>query len=212
MIANQGRSVRRASAIGAALALAAVLVSPRLAVADAIVGQAAPAFTLTDTNGEQHSLADLKGKYVVLEWINHDCPFVKKHYGSGNMQKLQKKYTEKGVVWLSINSSAPGKQGNFPPEKANELTKEKNASPTAVLLDPDGTVGKEYGAKTTPHMYVIDPQGMLIYAGGIDDKPSTEASDIPTARNHVDQALTEALAGKPITVASSTPYGCSVKY
>lgn len=201
----------RATALAALLALSA-LALPRGASADAVVGQPAPAFTLTGTDGKPHSLADYKGKYVVLEWINHDCPFVKKHYGSGNMQKLQKKYTEQGVVWLSINSSAPGKQGNYPPEQANALTAEKKALPTALLLDPDGTVGKEYGAKTTPHMYVIDPEGELVYAGGIDDKPSTDAADIAAARNHVDQALAEALAGKPITVASSTPYGCSVKY
>jgi len=204
-------SFPRVTALAAVLALSA-LALPRGASADAVVGQPAPAFTLTGTDGKPHSLADYKGKYVVLEWINHDCPFVKKHYGSGNMQKLQKKYTEQGVVWLSVNSSAPGKQGNYPPEQANALTAEKKASPTALLLDPDGKVGKEYGAKTTPHMYVINPEGELVYAGGIDDKPSTDAADIAAARNHVDQALSEALAGKPITVASSTPYGCSVKY
>jgi peroxiredoxin len=211
---ESNRSLTRiTAALGATLAVvAALLAQPRIASADALVGQPAPAFTLTGTDGKTYSLADFEGKYVVLEWINHDCPFVKKHYGSGNMQKLQKKYTEQGVVWLSVNSSAPGKQGNYPPEKANELTAEKGAAPTALLLDPDGTVGKAYGAKTTPHMYVIDPKGVLVYAGGIDDKPSTDQADIATARNHVDQALTEALAGKPITVASSTPYGCSVKY
>ena len=202
----------RTAALVATLALAAAVALPRGAFADAVVGQPAPAFTLTGTDGKPHALADYQGKYVVLEWINHDCPFVKKHYGSGNMQKLQKKYTEQGVVWLSVNSSAPGKQGNYPPEQANALTKEKNAAPTALLLDPDGTVGKAYGAKTTPHMYVIDPKGTLVYAGGIDDKPSTDPADIAAARNHVDQALGEALAGKPVTVASSTPYGCSVKY
>jgi len=196
----------------ATLALVASIAFARDAAADAIVGQPAPAFTLTGTDGKQHALADYQGKYVVLEWINHDCPFVKKHYGSGNMQKLQKKWTEQGVVWLSVNSSAPGKQGNYPPEKANALTQEKSAMPTALLLDPDGTVGKAYGAKTTPHMYVIDPQGKLVYAGGIDDKPSTEAADIPSSRNHVDHALTEALAGQPVSVATTTPYGCAVKY
>lgn len=208
---NKHGSFPRAAALAALVALSA-LALPRGASADAVVGQPAPAFTLTGTDGKPHALADYAGKYVVLEWINHDCPFVKKHYGSGNMQKLQKKYTEQGVVWLSINSSAPGKQGNYPPEQANALTAEKKAAPTALLLDPEGTVGKAYGAKTTPHMYVIDPEGKLVYAGGIDDKPSTDAADIAGARNHVDQALSQALAGQPITVASSTPYGCSVKY
>lgn len=190
----------------------ALLAAPRRAAADAIVGQPAPAFTLTGTDGQPHTLAEYAGKFVVLEWFNHDCPFVRKHYGSGNMQKLQKKWTGQGVVWLSINSSAPGKQGNYPPEEANALTKEKGASPTAVLLDPDGTVGRAYGAKTTPHLFIVDPKGVVIYAGGIDDKPSTDPADVATARNHVDHALTEALAGKPVTVATSTPYGCSVKY
>lgn len=191
---------------------AVVLAAPRAATADAVVGQPAPAFTLTGTDGRPHSLAEYAGKYVVLEWLNHDCPFVRKHYGGGNMQKLQKKWTGQDVVWLSINSSAPGKQGNYPPEEANELTKDKGAAPTAVLLDPDGAVGRAYGAKTTPHMFVIDPKGVLLYAGGIDDKPSTDPADVGQARNHVDHALTEAVAGRPVTVATSTPYGCSVKY
>jgi peroxiredoxin len=203
---------RRRLALGIALALGCAVALPGRAAAEAIVGQPAPAFTLTDTTGAQRSLSDYQGKLVVLEWLNHDCPFVRKHYGSGNMQKLQKRYTDQGVVWLSINSSAPGKQGNYPPDKANELTQEKHASPTAVLLDPDGTVGKAYGAKTTPHMFVIDQKGTLVYAGGIDDKPSTDPADVATARNHVDVALTETMAGKPVSVATSTPYGCSVKY
>jgi peroxiredoxin len=202
----------RSTLAASALVALAVLALPGRAAANAAVGQPAPAFTLTDTNGQQRSLADYSGKYVVLEWVNHDCPFVKKHYGSGNMQRLQAKYVGEGVVWLSINSSAPGKQGNYPPAKWNELTTAAKASPTAVLLDPDGTVGRAYGAKTTPHMYVIDPQGTLVYAGGIDDKPSTDPDDVAGARNYVDAALSEALAGKPIAVASSTPYGCSVKY
>jgi len=203
--------VPRAAFAAAALAVA-VLAAPAGAVASAVVGEPAPAFTLTDTNGKQHSLSEYQGRFVVLEWINHDCPFVKKHYGSGNMQKLQKKWVDEGVVWLSINSSAPGKQGNYPPDEANQLTAQKNAAPTAVLLDPDGTVGQAYGAKTTPHMFVIDPKGTVVYAGGIDDKPSTDPGDIAGARNHVDHALSEATSGKPVTMASSTPYGCSVKY
>jgi peroxiredoxin len=194
-----------------AIALA-VLVLPGHAGAAAVVGQPAPAFSLTDTNGKPESLADFQGKYVVLEWVNHDCPFVKKHYGSGNMQRLQKKYVDEGVVWLSINSSAPGKQGNYAPVKWNEMSAAAKAVPTAVLLDPEGTVGHAYGAKTTPHMYVIDPKGTLVYAGAIDDKPSTDPDDIAGARNYVEEALGEAMAGKSITTASSTPYGCSVKY
>jgi peroxiredoxin len=209
---NEISRAMRAAVVAVGFAACAALALPALASAAAVVGQPAPGFTLTGSDGKQHSLADYAGKYVVLEWINHDCPFVKKHYGSGNMQKLQKKYVAEGVVWLSINSSAPGKQGNYPPDKTNQLTAEKSAVPTAVLLDPDGTVGRAYGAKTTPHMYVIDPKGTLLYAGGIDDRPSTDPGDIAGARNHVDQALAEAMAGKPVAVASSTPYGCSVKY
>ena len=196
----------------AALAVAAAVTAPMTARAAAMVGQPAPAFTLVDSNGAQHSLSDLKGKVVVLEWVNFECPFVGKHYGSGNMQKLQKAYTGKGVVWLSVNSSADGKQGYFAPDKINALMKEKGAAPSAYLIDTDGAVGRAYGAKTTPHMYVIDAKGSVIYAGGIDDTPSTDQADIATAKNFVRAALDEALAGKPVTTASSTPYGCSVKY
>lgn len=184
---------------------ATALAAPKL-------GEKAPDFTLTDTNGKPHQLSKLTGKTVVLEWLNHECPFVKKHYDSNNMQKLQKEYTGKGVVWFSVNSGAAGKQGAFTPEKSNQVTKEKNASPTAVLLDGDGKVGKAYGAKTTPHMYIVDPKGLLVYAGGIDDKPTTEVSDVPAAKNFVAQALNEVLAGKPVSQAATTPYGCSVKY
>ena len=202
----------RARELAAPLALACAFIHPATAKAAAVVGQAAPAFTLPDTHGGRHSLSDLKGKMVVLEWVNFECPFVGKHYGSGNMQKLQKAYTGKGVVWLSINSSAEGKQGYFAPEKIDALLKEKGAAPTAYLIDTDGAVGREYGAKTTPHMYVIDPGGRVIYTGGIDDTPSTDQADVATAKNFVSAALDEALAGKPVTTASSTPYGCSVKY
>jgi peroxiredoxin len=199
-------------ALAATLSLLALVAAPAWAGGTAKVGEAAPGFTLTDSNGNEHSLASFKGKFVVLEWINHDCPFVKKHYDSGNMQKLQKTYTDQGVVWLSVNSSAPGKQGNFPPEKINALTTQKKAAPTAYLLDPEGTVGRAYGAKTTPHMYLIDREGTLIYAGGIDDTKSTDVADVATATPFVKNALDEALSGKPVTVATSTPYGCSVKY
>jgi peroxiredoxin len=176
------------------------------------IGKAAPGFRLTDTTGKTHSLDQYRGKWVVLEWLNHECPYVRKHYGGGAMQALQKKYTAQGVVWLSIVSSAPGKQGHFSNEDANELTKEKSASPNAVLIDAPGTVGRAYDARTTPHMFVINPQGNIVYMGGIDDKNSTRTSDLKTARPHVDLALQEAMAGKPVSVATSQPYGCSVKY
>ncbi len=198
-----------------ALALSLLLLggSATLArAAGASVGQPAPDFTLTDTAGVKHSLAQYRGKHVVLEWVNFGCPFVKKHYGSQNMQKLQKAWTGKGVVWLQVNSSAVGKEGYFPAAEAGAKNKERGAASTAYLVDTDGTVGKAYGAKTTPHMFVIDPKGNVIYAGGIDDKPSTDVEDIPGARNHVSAALEEALAGKPVSVASTQPYGCSVKY
>lgn len=182
------------------------------AVKDAKVDKPAPDFTLVDINGKKHSLSDYRGKFVVLEWVNFGCPFVKKHYNSGNMQKLQKMYTEKGVIWLSICSSAPGKQGYYEPEKIKEILKEKGSSPTAYLLDPEGTVGKMYGAQTTPHMYIIDPKGTLIYAGGIDDKPTSKLEDIETAHNYVVAALDAAMAGKPVPVKTAKPYGCSVKY
>jgi hypothetical protein len=149
---------------------------------------------------------------VVLEWFNHDCPFVKKHYDSGNMQSLQKTYTEQGVVWLSINSSAPGKQGHYAPDKAHELTVNKKAAPTAVLLDPDGKVGKTYDAQTTPHMFIINPDGILIYQGAVDDRPSVDLGDIPPATNYVKKALGEAFAGSPVSTPSTKSYGCSVKY
>ena len=183
-----------------------------MAQAAAVVGQPAPDFTLVDSHGAKHSLSELKGKIVVLEWVNYRCPFVGKHYGSGNMQQLQKTYTGKGVVWLSINSSAEGREGYFEPDQINALMKEKGAAPTAYLVDSDGAVGRAYGAKTTPHMFVVNAKGAVVYAGGIDDTPSTDQADIKTAKNFVRAALDEALAGKPVTTASAAPYGCSVKY
>jgi len=175
-------------------------------------GQPAPAFTLTDTNDKTHNLADYKGKFVVLEWFNQQCPFVKKHYDSANMQKLQKEYTKKGVVWLSICSSAEGRPGYFSPTEHNKMFAEKKAAPTAILIDSDGKVGHLYGAKSTPDMFVINPKGILIYAGAIDDKPSPDMSDIATAKNYVKAALDEAMSGKSVAIASTKSYGCSVKY
>jgi peroxiredoxin len=175
-------------------------------------GEAAPEFTLTDSKGTSHKLSDFRGKFVVLEWLNHECPFVKKHYSGGNMQKLQQEYTAKGVVWLSIISSAPGKQGHRTGPQAEADTKDKNAAPTAVLLDPSGEVGKKYDAKTTPEMFVLDKEGKILYAGAIDSIKSTDSADIAKAENHVRQALDAALAGQPVPTPKTTPYGCSVKY
>ncbi|MDX6766439.1 MAG: thioredoxin family protein [Candidatus Methylacidiphilales bacterium] len=193
-------------------AFTAMLITlPQLSMA-AEVGKPAPGFTLTDTQGKSHNLSDFKGKTVVLEWINHGCPFVVKHYSGGSMQALQKDTTSKGVVWLSICSSAPGKQGHLSPTDWNKTTSEKGAAPTAVLLDEDGKVGRLYQARTTPHMFVIDPAGKLVYAGAIDSIKSTDSADVPKATNHVKAAVEEVLAGKPVTTASTQAYGCSVKY
>jgi peroxiredoxin len=175
-------------------------------------GTTAPDFALPATDGKTYHLSDFQGKYVVLEWYNKSCPFIRKHYDSGNMQGLQKTYTQKGVAWLEIASSAPGKEGYMTPQDAlSQRIKEKMNS-TATLLDPDGKVGRLYGAKTTPHMFVINPKGTLIYAGAIDDHNSAEAEDIPKSRNYVADALDAAMAGKPVTTATTQPYGCSIKY
>ena len=182
------------------------------ALAGVEVGQPAPDFSLPDTNGQAHRLSEYKGKYVVLEWYNPDCPFVRKHYGSGNMQALQKEFTAKGVVWLSIDSSAPGQEGNYPADKLNEIASTQGVARTALLLDPDGKVGHEYGAKTTPDMYIISPEGKLLYEGAIDNKPSTTVSDIKSATNYVKVALDSTLAGKSVGQTVTRPYGCSVKY
>ena len=180
--------------------------------AAAVVGQRAPSFELRDTDGKSVRFDSFRGKYVVLEWTNFHCPFVGKQYGSGNMQALQKKYTAKGVVWLTICSSAPGKQGYVTAAEAKEGLKERDAAPTRFLLDPKGTVGRSYGAKTTPHMFVIDPKGTVVYGGAIDDKPSTNRDDVPTAKNYVAAALDASMAGAKVETAATQPYGCSVKY
>jgi len=176
------------------------------------IGELAPEFSLPDADGQMRNLSDVKGQFVVLEWLNHDCPFVRKHYGSGNMQGLQNTYTAKEVAWFSIISSAPGKQGHCSGEEAKELTISKEAAPTAVLLDPEGEVGRRYGAKTTPHMFVIDPEGTIVYQGAIDDRPSTDVSDIPGATNYVQLALDQSMSGAPVAVPITDSYGCSVKY
>jgi peroxiredoxin len=199
--------------IGKLLLLCGLFVaSAGLGLAETEVGKTAPNFSLPDTSGKKLSLANFKGKYVVLEWYNPDCPFVGKHYKSGNMQGLQKEFTSKGVVWISIDSSAPGEQGSYPPEKLNEISARDGAARTALLVDPDGRVGRLYGAKTTPDMYVINPDGILVYKGAIDNMRSTDLADVKTATNYVRAALQETMAGKPVTTADTRPYGCSVKY
>jgi peroxiredoxin len=176
------------------------------------VGSTAPDFSLTDANGKAHSLSQYKGKYVVLEWFNPECPFVKKHYGSGNMQKLQQQYTGKGVVWLTIDSNAPGTEGNITPEQAQQITASWKTHQTALLLDPDGKTGRAFGAKNTPNMVVINPEGKIAYEGAIDSKATPNPADIPNSTNYVKAALDESLAGKPVTTPQTRPYGCSVKY
>ena len=182
------------------------------AVAGLSVNQPAPDFTGVDSYGKTHSLSQYRGKTVVLEWTNHDCPYVRKHYQSGNMQSLQTAATGDGVVWLSIISSAPGKQGHVSAAMANELTSKRNASPSAVILDEKGDIGRLYAAKTTPHMYIIDPEGTLVYMGGIDSIPSSDQDDIDRATNYVRVALQSLSDGEPIVDNVTRPYGCSVKY
>lgn len=194
--------------IGIAFLLAALL-SPAWAVR---IGDRAPNFTATDTNGQTHKLSDHAGKFVVLEWHNRGCPYTQKHYDSGNMERLQREWTARGVIWLTVISSAPGKQGYVTAADENAYVKEMKAAPTAVLLDSTGAVGHLYDAKTTPHMYIINPQGNLIYNGAIDDKPTTDTADISGAKNYVQQALAEATNGKQVSVSTTRPYGCSVKY
>ncbi len=200
---------RRRSLMVAALALAPWLSTGALA---ASVGQPAPPFVLADASGKPVKLADFKGKFVVLEWTNPGCPFVAKHYGSQNMQALQKEAAAKGVVWLSISSTAKEHYDYLAPAALVQRYKEWGSAPSAMLMDDDGQVGRAYGARTTPHMYVIDPQGMLVYAGGIDDKRSADPADVKTAKNFVRVALGEAMAGKPVSTPTAAPYGCSIKY
>jgi peroxiredoxin len=176
------------------------------------IGMPAPDFTAMDSQGMQHTLADYRGKIVILEWTNHQCPFVGKHYNTGNMQTLQQYATSSGVIWLSVISSAPGTQGYVSGPEADALTAKRQGSPTAVLLDPQGVVGRLYDARTTPHMYIIDATGTLVYMGGIDDKPSTQNADVKTATNYVRVALDEVRSAKPVSTPVTRPYGCSVKY
>ena len=176
------------------------------------VGSAAPDFSAPDTNGKTHSLSQYKGKYVVLEWFNPECPFVKKHYGSDNMQKLQQEYTGKGVVWLTIDSNAPGSEGSLSADAASKVMNGWKTRQTALLLDPEGKAGRAYGAKNTPNMVVINPEGKIVYEGAIDSKATPNPADIPNSTNYVKVALDESLEGKPVTTSTTKPYGCSVKY
>lgn len=182
------------------------------AQAAVITNQESPDFTLMDSMGQEHSLSQYRGKYVVLEWVNYECPFVKKHYQSGNMQSLQGTNTANGVVWLSINSSAKDKQGYYEPDQINQIIENSDSKPTAYLIDTNGSIGKLYGAKTTPHMYIVNPEGVLIYQGAIDSVPSVDSADIPGATNYVQQALNQAMAGESVSEATTKSYGCSVKY
>ena len=194
----------------AALGTSALILAG-IAAAAPTINAPAPEFTAVDSNGVSHNLADFRGRAVVLEWTNHDCPFVVKHY-QGNMQTLQQEATGDGVVWLTVISSKPGSQGYVSPAKANELTTSRGAAPTAVLLDPAGDIGRAYGAQVTPHMYVIDEDGMLVYMGGIDDKPTSNPADIPGATPYVVNALAALSAGSVIDPNQTRPYGCTVKY
>jgi peroxiredoxin len=196
--------------LGAALGL--VLTSQNANAAMATIGQAAPDFTLQGADGKSHSLSDYAGKFVVLEWTNPECPFVHKFYDSGTMQKLQAQETAKGVIWLRINSGAVGHDGYQTASDMASYVKDNHVAATASLLDSNGQVGHLYGARTTPHMFVINSKGVLVYAGGIDDKPSTDVADLATAKNYVTAALDEAMAGQPVATATARPYGCSVKY
>jgi peroxiredoxin len=175
-------------------------------------GTSAPGFTAVDSKGKRHTLAAYKGKIVVLEWTNHECPYTVKHYATGNMQALQMAATESGAIWLTVVSSRPGSQGHVEALEADKLTADRHAHPTAVLLDPAGDLGKLYGARVTPHMYVIDASGMLVYMGAIDDRPTADHASVKGARSYVREALDAVAAGRPVAVASTRPYGCTVKY
>ena len=203
---------RRVFATMFAASAAILLLGSGLSHAEMKVGAPAPAFSAVNSAGKTVNLSDYRGKTVVLEWTNDGCPYVRKHYGSGNMQALQKKWTDQGVVWLSVISSPPGEQGFADGTRANSLTTERKAMPTAVLLDPRQQVAKAFGATATPHMYIIKPDGVLAYAGAIDDKPTSRPADIKDAKNYVDEALAELKAGKPVSNSATRAYGCVVKY
>lgn len=199
-----------AAALSVALAVGAAAVA--LAAATPDVGLPAPDFAGVDSNGSAHALRDYRGRVVVIEWTNNECPFVVKHYGSGNMQKLQSEAAAAGVVWLSVVSSASGRQGHVSAAEANDLTTGRKAAPSAVLLDPEGRIGRAYGAAVTPHMYVVAKDGTLVYKGAIDDRPTANPADVAGAKNHVRAALADLAAGKPVATPATRAYGCTVKY
>lgn len=205
MLFSPARRIVAVACLGLALGAGAAIAAPQ-------VGKPAPDFTGVDTHGKTHALKDLRGKTVVLEWTNNGCPYVQKQYDSGNMQKLQKSAAEEGIVWLTIASSAPGEQGNLTPAEHDAVVAKRGAAPAAVIIDADGTIGHAYGAKATPHMFVIKPDGTLAYKGAIDDKPTANISDIEGARNYVQNALDQLAAGKAVDPAVTRAYGCSVKY
>jgi hypothetical protein len=192
--------------------VAVMLCAVPLLIAAAKVGDAAPEFTATASTGKTVRLTDYRGKYVVLEWHNNGCPYVGKHYNSGNMQRLQKHWTSQGVVWFTVLSSAPGKQGYVTAGEENDYLTKEQAAPTAALLDPTGEIGHLYDAKTSPQMVVISPQGVVIYSGAIDDKPTTDLQDVQGATNYVSLALEQSMSGKPVQTPATRHYGCSVKY
>jgi len=194
------------------IAASSFIATALLAADPPAIGSAAPEFSLTDAKGKTHALSQYKGKYVVLEWFNPECPFVKKHYGGGHMQNLQKEFTGKGVVWLTIDSNAPGTEGNLSPEQAAKVMTAWKTHQTGLLLDTDGKIGRAYGAKNTPNMVVISPEGKITYQGAIDSKATPNPADIPSSTNYVKAALDESLAGKPVSNPQTKPYGCSVKY
>ena len=208
------RFVAHELVLGFAFAILSLVISgfATRAVAQARVGNQAPAFTVHDSRGQSQSLVQFRGRYVVLEWHNQGCPYTRKHYVSGNMQALQKEWTAKGVVWFTVISSAPGSQGYVTPFQENQYLAQMHAAPTAVLMDSEGKIGRLYDAKTTPQMIVIDAAGKVIYDGAIDNRPTSDPEDVKGADNYVSDALTASMAGKPVTTAFTRPYGCAVKY
>jgi peroxiredoxin len=194
------------------VALLLLIGMPAMVMADAVPGKPAPPFEVKDARGQVQKLSDYQGKWLVLEWFNKDCPYVRRHYGGGNMQGLQQRYVTQEVAWLSVISSAPGKQGYVEPAEALDTVKMTKSAASQVLLDPSGAMGKAYGAKTTPHMFVIDPMGIVVYAGGIDDNDSANPAVIPRSKNYVSAALDAALVGQKVVTTSARPYGCHVQY